>query len=87
MDFFAFCVLPVFNAATILDFYMVQRSDECTESLGIATIFSKLDANRVNWRVKTAEERRDKTAFTSHDCVSCFSCNRFRFKNVAVTFQ
>lgn len=56
-------------------------------SLGDATKFSNLDANRGHWRVKIAEQDHDKTALTSHNSSFRFLRMLFVMNNSRGTFQ
>jgi hypothetical protein len=54
------------NALSLKDSYPLPRMDECIDSLGDATIFSKLDCNSGYWQIPVLPEDRDKTSFSSH---------------------
>jgi len=55
------------NVVTKKDSYPLPRTDECTASLGEATIFSTLDCNIGHWQVAIAPEDREKTAVVCHE--------------------
>ena len=65
----------------------LPRMDEFLDSLGDATIFTKLECNSGYWQIPFADENRNKTTFTSHS--GCFRIKRMRFGlcNDPATFQ
>ena len=54
------------NPKTLADSYPLPRMDDCTDSLGDATVFTTLDCNSGYWQIPVAPEDRDKTTFTTH---------------------
>ena len=75
------------NAVTVRDSYPLLRMDECIDSLGDATVFTKLDGNSGYWQVEIAEDDRDKTTFASHSGLYRFLRMLFGLKNAPATFQ
>jgi len=51
---------------TVKVVYLIQRMDDCHESLGDATVFSTLDCNAGYWQIPVAAEDRNNTTLTSH---------------------
>lgn len=64
----------------------ILRMDECTDSLGEATVSSILGANNGYWRVEIEEEDRYKTVFTFHHGIYRFVRIPFSLNNAPGTF-
>jgi hypothetical protein len=72
---------------TFRDSDPLPRMDDCLDSLGSATIFTTLDANRGYWQLEVSHEDRDKTSFTSHMGTYRFTRMAFGLVNAPGTFQ
>ncbi|CAN8075928.1 unnamed protein product [Agarophyton chilense] len=75
------------NSVTIRDSYPIPRKNECIDSLEDAQIFTTLDANCGYWQVPVGEEYRDKTTFTCHFGLFCFTRMPFGLRNAPAIFQ
>lgn len=60
--------------------------DECVESFGDATSSSTLDANSGYFKVEVGDEKREKTASTSHHGAFCFIRKPLSQKNAHAMF-
>jgi Reverse transcriptase (RNA-dependent DNA polymerase) len=61
--------------------------DDCLDNLGVAQVFSTLDANAGYRQVKVAENDRDKISFTCHAGTYQFKRMPFCLVNAPSTFQ
>lgn len=75
------------NSVFIGDPYPLLHIDKCIDLLGVARIFSTLDANFSSWIVNIYERDREDTDFTSHDRPYQFVRMLFELKNAPATFQ
>jgi len=63
-----FCVDDrLLNVVNKKDIYALPRMDDCSDSLGEATIFQTLDCNAGYCQIAVAPEDREKKAFVCHE--------------------
>lgn len=63
-----FCVnYRSLNAKKVQSLYLILGMEECMNSLGEGTVFSRKDANSGCWQVEIDEKNPGKTAFTSRN--------------------
>lgn len=83
-----FCVsYREMNEVMIRDSYLIPQMDERITLLGDAKIFSTFDASSGYCQVEIVEWDCDKSAFTSHHGLSCFTKMPSRLKSSLVPFQ
>ena len=85
---FRFCVeYRRLNDRTVKDFYPIPRMDDCLNSLGDATVFYTRDCNAGYWKIRVADENRDKTTFKSHTGLLQFLRLPFGLVSAQASFQ
>ncbi|KAE9226437.1 hypothetical protein PF004_g11636 [Phytophthora fragariae] len=83
-----FCVdYRALNKVTKKDVYPLPRIDETLEALGGALWFSTLDLKAGYWQILVAPDDRDKTVFTTKNCLYRFVRMPFGLTNAPSTFQ
>lgn len=75
------------NLATVADTYPLPRLHDFIDSLGNASVFYTLDANRGYWQKSVAEADKDKTCFTTHSGTYRYKRMPFGLRNASATFQ
>lgn len=78
---------PKLSRVTIQNTYRIPRMDEGIDSLGNATIFSRLEENSSYQQMKDAEKDRDKTAFPLHKGIFRFVRLPLKLRHVSWKFQ
>lgn len=48
------------NGVAVGDSYLFMQIEECSDVLGVATVFSCIHANRGDWLIKEKESDREK---------------------------
>lgn len=71
----------------IRDYYLTQWIDECMDSLGDTTIFTRLDYNSGYWNIDVDEHDREKTTFCSYLGRHMFTRMSFGLRNALSIFQ
>jgi len=87
-DTLRFCVdYRLLNVVTKKDSYPLPGMDECIDSLGEATVLSRLDCNARYWQVAIALDDREKTDFVCHEGAYQYQRMPFGLTNAPATFQ